>query len=220
MSIYTQIYNNLCECKKAIKDQYGPGSNLHKHHIIPKHMGGSDDITNITYLTVKEHQIAHFLLWKMYNNPNDLRAMYMLGANLTYLQRKKVGEYCRDNRIGFFSPKYYNKRGEWRRKGIKTQINNRVGIHNPDNFKYHASFGGLVGSAIQIQNKIGIHTDDLTQRSKWASLGGKSHKGKRCMYKPGDATFKRVKKEDIDSYLKLGYIFGSPIKGKNQYMKD
>jgi hypothetical protein len=49
-----------------------------------------------------------------------------------------------------------------------------------------------------------------------ASMGGKSHKGKKCMYKPGDKSFKRVRPEDIQSRLNEGYIFGSPISSKNQ----
>jgi hypothetical protein len=38
------------------------------HHIIPKSMGGSDESDNITYLTAREHYLAHFLLWKIHNN--------------------------------------------------------------------------------------------------------------------------------------------------------
>jgi hypothetical protein len=52
---------------------------------------------------------------------------------------------------------------------------------------------------------------------KRGSLGGKAHKGKKCMYKPGDKSFKRVKTEDIKSFLDKGYVFGSPIPSKNQY---
>lgn len=212
------IYKNLCESRKALLESYGPKSGLHRHHIIPKHSGGTDTEDNYTYLTPREHQIAHYLLWRIYKNPNDLRSMKMLGARLTYIQRKRIGEFCRDNKIGFFaaSPE---KISEWKRKGALSQIENRIGIHDPDNFKKHASIGGKAGSRAQILNKQGIHTDDLEKRTEWASLGAKAHKGKRCMYKPGDTTFKRVKPEDIESFLNEGYIFGSPYKAKNQYTK-
>jgi len=52
-----------------------------------------------------------------------------------------------------------------------------------------------------------------------ASMGGKAHMGKKCMYKPGDTTFKRVKAEDIDAFLNDGYVFGSPIPSKNKITK-
>lgn len=36
----------------------------HKHHIIPKHAGGSDDPSNIVVLTVEEHAEAHRKLYE------------------------------------------------------------------------------------------------------------------------------------------------------------
>jgi len=38
-------------------------SDIHElHHIIPLHLGGSDHLLNIAFLTKKEHQFAHKLL--------------------------------------------------------------------------------------------------------------------------------------------------------------
>lgn len=50
----------------------------HKHHIIPRHMGGTDDPTNIVVLTVEEHAEAHRLLWEQYGKPQDLWAWKIL----------------------------------------------------------------------------------------------------------------------------------------------
>ena len=36
----------------------------HKHHIIPRHMGGTDDPTNLVELTVEEHALAHKKLYE------------------------------------------------------------------------------------------------------------------------------------------------------------
>jgi hypothetical protein len=44
---------------------------LHKHHIIPKHMGGSNDSSNIAYLTVQEHAEAHKKLYEQYGKWED-----------------------------------------------------------------------------------------------------------------------------------------------------
>lgn len=44
---------------------------MHKHHIVPKHMGGSDDPSNIVELTVEEHAEAHRLLFEKYGRWQD-----------------------------------------------------------------------------------------------------------------------------------------------------
>lgn len=44
---------------------------LHKHHIIPRHMGGSDDPDNLVELTVAEHAEAHLLLWQKHGHEHD-----------------------------------------------------------------------------------------------------------------------------------------------------
>ena len=174
------IYNNICEDRKSRDAQYKPGSGLHRHHIIPKHSGGTDNKENYTYLTVREHIIAHYLLWRIYKNPNDLRSMQMLGANLSVEYRRQIGIFCRDHNIGFFS---YSKevQSEWSKKGAA----------NSPVFQYWCSEEGL---------------------KERASLGGASHKGKKCMYKKGDTTFIRVPIDEVDDKLKKGYLLGSPIK--------
>lgn len=43
----------------------------HKHHIIPKHMGGTDEPSNLVELTVEEHAEAHRLLWETHGLKQD-----------------------------------------------------------------------------------------------------------------------------------------------------
>jgi hypothetical protein len=43
----------------------------HKHHIIPKHAGGTDDPSNLIELTVEEHAEAHRVLYEQYGNEKD-----------------------------------------------------------------------------------------------------------------------------------------------------
>lgn len=52
----------------------------HLHHIIPKHMGGTDDPTNLVELTVYEHAQAHKYLYEQYGKTEDLCAYYMLSG--------------------------------------------------------------------------------------------------------------------------------------------
>jgi hypothetical protein len=206
MGIYRQIYYRLCESKKQSKEQHVPGSGLHKHHIIPKHSGGSDDEDNFTYLSVREHIIAHFLLWKIHGNPNDLRAMKMLGAELSVEYRRKIGEYCRDNSIGFFGASD-EQRQEWRNRGVQTQKSQDNSFYfwsTEEGRKKRASMGGKEGSKVQIQNGIGIHNPDNFIRN--ATLGGKAIKDMICVTNGKHRT--RIRPEKLDEYLAMGYVKG------------
>ncbi len=56
---------------------------VERHHIIPRCMGGTDDVENLVQLTPEEHYVAHQLLVKMYPENFGLlsSAMYMTGGN-------------------------------------------------------------------------------------------------------------------------------------------
>lgn len=219
-----RIYMNLCESRKNRKNDYGPGSGLHAHHIIPRHMGGKDDVSNITYLTVKEHIFAHKLLWKINKNPNDLRAMYMLGANLTSEQRRVTGIFCRDNKIGFFgaSPE---ERKEWRKKGIKSQKNSKSKKSfwwwsTSEGRKKRASMGGK--AAQKSKNAWNLSKASEKDKKRIAKIGAKAlhSQNRKVMHKPGDKSFIRVLPEEIQNKLNEGYIFGSPIPSPNKGNKN
>jgi hypothetical protein len=79
----------------------------HIHHIIPKHMGGTEDPTNLIELSVEEHAQAHLKLYETYGKKEDLCAYYMLsgksqdpefkklvcslGGKASYNRRKELG---------------------------------------------------------------------------------------------------------------------------------
>ena len=61
---YQKIYNQLIE--KA-QNRILPWNKYKEvHHILPRSMGGSNDIINLISLTAKEHFLAHLLLYKRY----------------------------------------------------------------------------------------------------------------------------------------------------------
>ena len=55
----------------------------HLHHIIPKHMGGSDHPSNLIELTIEEHAEEHKLLYWLYNNEYDRIAWQSLSGQIT-----------------------------------------------------------------------------------------------------------------------------------------
>lgn len=50
-----------------------------KHHILPRSLGGSDDPSNIICLTVRQHYVAHWMLWKAYGGAMAVAFDYMSG---------------------------------------------------------------------------------------------------------------------------------------------
>jgi hypothetical protein len=184
-------------------------------------MGGTDEDCNLTYLNVREHIIAHYLLWKIYKNPNDLRSMKMLGANLSPQHRRITGEFCRDNEIGLFSTPI-EERKEWMSKGIETQKQEYL-QNNTKNFYYwsteegrkeRASLGGK-----QRASKEFNYWASNQGRKERASLGGKAHKGKKVMHLPGTKGWKRIIPEDVDTKLNEGWKFGTGEPAPNSKVK-
>ena len=55
----------------------------HKHHIIPRHMGGTDDPSNLVELTVEEHAEAHEALYEKYGHDQDRVAALMLRGQIS-----------------------------------------------------------------------------------------------------------------------------------------
>lgn len=59
---YQKIYDKIIENRKHnIPDGY-----KEHHHIVPRCLGGTDDRSNLVYLTAREHFICHYLLTKIY----------------------------------------------------------------------------------------------------------------------------------------------------------
>jgi len=55
----------------------------HTHHIIPRHMGGTDDPSNLVRLTVEEHAAAHLKLYEEHSNKLDYVAWKCLSGQIS-----------------------------------------------------------------------------------------------------------------------------------------
>lgn len=54
----------------------------HKHHIIPRHAGGTDDPSNLIQLTIEEHAEAHRILYEKYGRDEDRWAWLGLSGQI------------------------------------------------------------------------------------------------------------------------------------------
>ncbi len=65
---YNSIYERLINrAKNRILSGY-----VERHHVLPKCLGGSDELANIVALTPEEHYLAHQLLVKIHPGNQDL----------------------------------------------------------------------------------------------------------------------------------------------------
>lgn len=73
---YKKHYNLLIETRR--NRNIIVGEYYEKHHILPKSMGGNDNVNNLINLTAREHFIAHWLLWRIYQNKEMAFAFHSL----------------------------------------------------------------------------------------------------------------------------------------------
>lgn len=89
MNKYEKWYNSIISKGANAKL---PGNE--RHHILPKSLGGSDDASNLIYITAREHFICHWLLIKIYATGEEhwkmLNALRMMRAENPNQKRYKT----------------------------------------------------------------------------------------------------------------------------------
>jgi hypothetical protein len=64
----------------------------HKHHIIPKHMGGTDHPSNLVELTIEEHAEAHRKLFEEHGRWQDEIAWKTLSGQISNAEAIKMAQ--------------------------------------------------------------------------------------------------------------------------------
>lgn len=72
--MYKEIYDKLVTSRFHLVTEWKNNKTLYRHRIKPGHQGGEYIDSNCTYLTLREHIIAHYLLWKINGHLGDYRA--------------------------------------------------------------------------------------------------------------------------------------------------
>ena len=118
----------------------------HIHHIIPKHMGGSDDPDNLIELTVEEHAEAHKKLYEKYGNYKDKIAWLALSGQISSQEAtRKIQSKTMKNRVyteeirknmskGQKGKKYPNRKGK-----CSGENNNFYGMSHTEEYKKRKS---------------------------------------------------------------------------------
>lgn len=108
----------------------------HKHHIVPKHMGGSDESSNIIELSITEHAEAHKLLYNKYGHWQDYVAWKGLEG---LLSKEDILKIMYSERIGeknpmYGKPCYYKmtekQKSDWKRKISETSKGKKQSVEH------------------------------------------------------------------------------------------
>lgn len=162
---YTECYYRIIN--KAI-DRTELIGYSEKHHIIPKSLGGSNEVSNLVKLTAREHFICHLLLLKMLSGINLSKMCYaawqlsrsaklkgininnrlyaklrkQLSESLTGQKRKPFSEQAKKNisiaHMGSKNYMYGRKHSPETIIKIKANIPDKSGKNNPFYGKTHS----------------------------------------------------------------------------------
>ena len=98
---YLKLYNNIINNART---RVQSGLLLESHHILPRSLGGVDDFDNVVNLTVREHFLCHWLLFKI--NPN-LETARGLNAFQMAASRSSVFELTQCRKRAILSAQEY-----------------------------------------------------------------------------------------------------------------
>lgn len=62
----------------------------HHHHIVPKHRGGTNDISNLVQVTVTQHAMFHYCEWVLWKNEYDKIAWKALSNQISLTEAQKL----------------------------------------------------------------------------------------------------------------------------------
>jgi hypothetical protein len=143
----------------------------HKHHIIPKHAGGTDDPSNIVELTIEEHAEAHRLLYEQYGRWQDKVAWQGLLGLISheeillemYASRKGENNHMWGKSVTDFMTN--EKINQWR-SNISKSMQGRVFTDEHRENLSKVNLGKRKGIEPWNKGKLGLQKQDTTQLLK------------------------------------------------------
>jgi len=161
-----------------------------KHHILPRCLGGKDTKTNLVKLTAREHFIVHMLLCKFTKGEAKRSMLYAFHCMCYY---KKDG---RDYKINSRIAQKLRSELKFSKKHLENLRKSHLGIIASKQTR-------LKMSKIHKGNKYNLGKKASTETKQKLS---KMRKG--SVWVNNNIESKRIKKDDLQNYLNIGYKLG------------
>lgn len=227
---YTRWYHSIIGARLA--NPVAQGDYTESHHITPRSLGGSDDLTNLVPLTAREHFICHWLLTKITTGDcrvKMLRAFWGMKANKSgkrYINARAydslkteyarvMSESMRGENNPMFGDKFYRSpEAEARRIEAITGDNN---VMKSDSAKQ--AMRDLKTGVKRAQfSQEWLDNLTATRQGELNGMYGKAHreeskalqreKAEMMMWINDGSTSKRIYKTDAQPYLDTGWTQG------------
>lgn len=149
----------------------------HKHHIIPRHAGGTNDPSNLISLTIEEHAEAHRKLYEEHNRWQDKIAWQTLAGQISLAEAIKQAQSLGSKGIP--------RTQEQKDKISKTLTGRKFGKRKPETGqKISKALKGVKHTEERKQNMSNNHADVSGENNpmygKDSAMKGKEHKKIQC----------------------------------------
>jgi len=195
-----------------------------RHHIVPKSLGGSNDVSNLVNLTAREHFICHWLLTKMHTGKDHHK---MLNA-LRMMRAEKKGQMRYNTKIT--SRVYENLKIEYSELQSKRFSGEGNGFYNHSHTpeaiqKIKDANTGRIQPTAEKERQIAAQTGRTRApfSNEWKANLSNNHKSKQPSF---DGTLSELTKKKIGDKLRgstrdpaVVALVAEKLKGKKRKKK-
>lgn len=190
------------------------------HHIIPRSCGGTNDKSNLIYLSAREHYIAHLLLTKCVEKKYYFKMLKAYYAMRMQKNKTLKRDYKINNRLYESKRKEYSDYLKTNNPSFRQEVKDKIRLKNL----------GRKSSAetiAKLKNKV--VTQKTKDKIKYARQFQICSDEQRKMYSKlfsnmiwinKDGKSSRINKQDKEKYLNIGYKLGRDRSYLNEEYKN